>query len=761
MVDDLPIYAEISDLNPTMRAGQYEFLPAQKSNGNRDDQWIQRPQTAPAVLIGQKAARFDLPERLLTGKPSKSPRFNPVVLTHRSCTDPLFAVLFVLFVLIWIFFVGWIAYSNGRPERFKTVFVVLRCNALYQLHNVTLQLFYTSGKSMSSKLICVSRCPTAYFSYVSLATLPQNEFRQQIAEHAICHYTIDVQRIANFSEYQSYVQSGLCVAYTVPSAALLGRCVPGVFVDATNTISGNMTLNAMIRKFGDGNGLVASDEHVTASLNVVEKIASADNAAIFQKIVVDISVSWQKIVVLLAAAAVASFLWTILMRVFGGFMIWLSIFLLVGGLGVGCFFCYMKYDTLRKAGAINDYSFTPVFSAYFEMPNTWFAFAIVLGVLEVIVFLVMLVIRKRVRIAVALIGETSKALGNMLSTLFFPIITSVLHLGVFALWGTMAVWLSSIGTENCIYVGTNPNDPKNGQSCRCDSIDSSNTTILTVGGCRFANLTKPEDQISIMQAYNLFACFWVSCFISALSDMTVAGSFASWLQLASLTSILRKPQDVPSFLVLRSMGRAIRYHLGTLAFGSLILSITKMLRVLLDFLYNKMKGWENPIGKAIYRALTCLFWCLEKILRFLTTNAYIYCAIYGRSFCASSRDSFTLLTRNLIRAVVLNRTVAFLLLVGRLVITGGIGAVAFYYFSGRWVIDEIPQVTLHYYFVPIIAVIIGTYFICDLFFEVYDMGADTIFLCFLEDSESNDGTPEKPFYMSNSLKKILGKENNF
>ncbi|KAI6192985.1 hypothetical protein M3Y96_00970200 [Aphelenchoides besseyi] len=50
----------------------------------------------------------------------------------------------------------------------------------------------------------------------------------------------------------------------------------------------------MIKKFGDGNSLVASDEHVAANLNVVEKIASADNAATFQKIVVDILVSWQK-----------------------------------------------------------------------------------------------------------------------------------------------------------------------------------------------------------------------------------------------------------------------------------------------------------------------------------------------------------------------------------------------------------------------------------------------------------------------------------
>ena len=37
------------------------------------------------------------------------------------------------------------------------------------------------------------------------------------------------------------------------------------------------------------------------------------------------------------------------------------------------------------------------------------------------------------------------------------------------------------------------------------------------------------------------------------------------------------------------------------------------------------------------------------------------------------------------------------------------------------------------------------------------MAVDTLFLCFLEDLERNDGSQQRPFYMSKSLKKILGK----
>lgn len=63
---------------------------------------------------------------------------------------------------------------------------------------------------------------------------------------------------------------------------------------------------------------------------------------------------------------------------------------------------------------------------------------------------------------------------------------------------------------------------------------------------------------------------------------------------------------------------------------------------------------------------------------------------------------------------------------------------------------------LNYYFIPIIIVTLGTYFIADVFFDVYEMAVDTLFLCFLEDIERNDGSPEKPYYMSRDLKKILG-----
>jgi len=117
--------------------------------------------------------------------------------------------------------------------------------------------------------------------------------------------------------------------------------------------------------------------------------------------------------------------------------------------------------------------------------------------------------------------------------------------------------------------------------------------------------------------------------------------------------------------------------------------------------------------------------------------------------------------RNILRVVVLNKIVNFLLFLGKLVITVGVTCLAYFVFSGSItsIKDEIPS--LNYFQAPIVVILIGSYFIADAFFDVYEMAVDTLFLCFLEDLERNDGTPERPYFMSKGLQKVVGKMQQF
>merc|ERR1719474_299072 len=129
------------------------------------------------------------------------------------------------------------------------------------------------------------------------------------------------------------------------------------------------------------------------------------------------------------------------------------------------------------------------------------------------------------------------------------------------------------------------------------------------------------------------------------------------------------------------------------------------------------------------------------------------------SFCKSARDAFNLLMRNLVRVVVLDSVVDFLLFLGKIVIVLLTGAVSYLAFAGYMpdIKDQIPS--LNYIYTPVVFIVIGSYVIASSFFGVYNMAVDTLFLCFLEDLERNDGSEQRPYKMSKSLQKILGKMN--
>uniref|UniRef100_A0AAQ4PMV9 Choline transporter-like protein n=1 Tax=Gasterosteus aculeatus aculeatus TaxID=481459 RepID=A0AAQ4PMV9_GASAC len=458
---------------------------------------------------------------------------------------------------------------------------------------------------------------------------------------------------------------------------------------------------------------------------------------VVMKIFEDYTQSWYWILIGLVIAMLTSLLFIVLLRFLAGIMVWIMIVLVILVVGYGIFHCYMEYAALKgEAGAnvtLQDLGFQTDFAVYLQIRQTWLAFMIILAIVEVIIILLLIFLRKRILIAIALIKEASRAVAHVMSSLFYPLFTFVLLAMVIAYWAVTAVFLST--SNEPIYKVFNET-----------ACDHSRTT------CDPAVKTPYHKYLIGLQFYNVFLFFWCANFVTALGQMTLAGAFASYYWATV------KPDDMPAFPVFSSLGRSLRYHTGTLAFGSLILSIVQIIRVLLEYLDHKLKGAQNKFTKFLLCCLKCCFWCLEKIIKFLNRNAYIMVAIYGKSFCTSARDAFLLLMRNMIRVAVLDKVTDFLLFLGKLLIVGLVGIFAFFFFSGRVKAFENTAPHLNYYWVPILTVVVGSYLIAHGFFSVYAMCVDTLFLCFCEDLERNDGSAAKPYYMSSTLREILWKK---
>jgi choline transporter-like protein 2/4/5 len=64
---------------------------------------------------------------------------------------------------------------------------------------------------------------------------------------------------------------------------------------------------------------------------------------------------------------------------------------------------------------------------------------------------------------------------------------------------------------------------------------------------------------------------------------------------------------------------------------------------------------------------------------------------------------------------------------------------------------EADELGLSFTFVPAIVCALIAFVLASFFLSLFESSIDTILLCFLEDSEVNDGTAQKPYYMSQAL----------
>ena len=87
---------------------------------------------------------------------------------------------------------------------------------------------------------------------------------------------------------------------------------------------------------------------------------------------------------------------------------------------------------------------------------------------------------------------------------------------------------------------------------------------------------------------------------------------------------------------------AIRYHFGSLAFGSLILAIVQFLELMVEAFKKQAEatGGDNKCVQCLTNFLRCCLACVERIVEFINKTAYIQIAIRGKSFCYAAKDGF-------------------------------------------------------------------------------------------------------------------------
>uniref|UniRef100_A0AAY5F252 Choline transporter-like protein n=1 Tax=Electrophorus electricus TaxID=8005 RepID=A0AAY5F252_ELEEL len=492
---------------------------------------------------------------------------------------------------------------------------------------------------------------------------------------------------------QDILNQELCPYFYTPT---LGKCLPSFELQ---DVPPDFSLP----------GFASVDETVKHIKSAMDSLVSGFNfKSVGLRIFEDFATSWYWILIGLVVAMVVSLMFLLLMRYL---MFVLLLALIVGVLvaaAYGIYYCYREYNHYRHSKlTLGDITYNSEFSVYLQVKETWLFFCK---------------------------GYQIFSQDMYLATSGAP----VYH--VAALNSSIANCSSITGSEICIpkefSASLHPDCP----SVRCVFFKYDDTDLFS----RIA---------PYLQIYNLLAFLWCVNFIIALGQCTLAGTFASFYWAFS------KPADIPPYPLLQAFIRTLGCHVGSLALGAVILTIFQVPRMLLEYLDHRFRDCRNFCCQFVMMSLKCCFWFLDKFLKFFHRNTYIMIAIHGNNFHVSGKNAYMLLRRNINRVVVLDCVTDTLLFSGKVLVVGLVGLLAFFFFSGRIRLpdDNFQIQLLHYYWLPVITVMAGAYLIAQGFFSVYSMCVDTLFLCFLEDLERNEGTMLRPYYMSGSLWRILNK----
>lgn len=164
------------------------------------------------------------------------------------------------------------------------------------------------------------------------------------------------------------------------------------------------------------------------------------------------------------------------------------------------------------------------------------------------------------------------------------------------------------------------------------------------------------------------------------------------------------------------------------------------------FIEYSTRNANNSVTKCLFRVCQCCLACLESTLKTITTNAYIETALNGYAFCTAGHAAFKILVNNALRVFAINSVGDFVLFLGKVFI------VTVTVLIGMELIQN--KIGIRHTWVPLTVAGIFAYAISNCFITVYEMTIDTIFICFCEDCEQNDGI-SKPYFMSRGLMEFV------
>jgi choline transporter-like protein 2/4/5 len=464
-------------------------------------------------------------------------------------------------------------------------------------------------------------------------------------------------------------------------------------------------------------------------------------------------------------ALVLGFVVLLLFKYFAGVIVWGVLVMVVVTSGAMTFYCSHKAGMLedqRIVSVIGTYGVTDASEAARSEQgdsneDSFKVLAYIMAVITVMLLFAVCMLAKKVRTCIEVIRAASGAIRAIPVLVIWPVVPFLAIVILILYFCLIAAYIGSAGDLSSADVMESAAEV--GSSVNADEFAAYNSMRNSTAAAM--QDYSSNEIMRMMLFYHFFGLLWTNALINAISLTTVAGAVCRyyWSGIGAAN-----PAALQESGAAKPMGRtpvwssfytAIRYHLGSMCLGALIIAVVQALRAALAYIDQQTKNIQksNMVVRVLMKVVQCCMWCLEKCLKFISRNAYIVVAMRGDSFCYATMRAFKLIFANMATVGVVNVVSAIILFLSRVMITCACG---FFMFT---VLDD-PQFEyggarqLSQPLFPVLVVLVMAYAVSTAFMNTFDLAIDTILLCFCEDVEINKNGGE--MFASKALQKIVG-----
>lgn len=216
------------------------------------------------------------------------------------------------------------------------------------------------------------------------------------------------------------------------------------------------------------------------------------------------------------------------------------------------------------------------------------SFSYILWASTALIILSVVLSRKHIKTGIKIFKTTAQFVTTNSRIYFVPLVVTVILSIWMLFWLLAAVYIFSIGTPS----------PREDFPYITEIKWSKSTRSIFI--------------------YHVFALFWINSFIIGCTQFAIGAAACFWY-------FESKTETKGTGTVGRGIKLLLRYHVGSVALGTLTIAFCQIFRWTFEYYRKRMSVMkrDSKVGKVMFTTTGWFLWLLEHCIKYFSKNAYI------------------------------------------------------------------------------------------------------------------------------------------